>query len=166
VGRARAGNREEPIRGEGLRERNRKMPYLSRMTAALVAALLAMALALPAMAQRPVDHNAAGVIAAVVHVEDSLNDLVDIGDVNIEDINVIVIRDSLNNALRNSPILSNNVVTLQNFLNSNECSVVAVCNVRILLNNVLSNNNIAISDVVAIDVLSGGDVTIFVQPQA
>jgi len=142
------------------------MPHISRLAVALVAALLAMALAVPAMAQRPVDHNAAGVIAAVVHVQDSLNDLVDIGDVDIEDINVIVIRDSLNNALQNSPILSDNVVTLRNFLNDlvaledTECSLIAFCDA---FKEFLNNNDVLISDVVAIDVLSGGDINLYVQ---
>jgi hypothetical protein len=95
---------------------------------------------------------AAGVIAAVVQVNDTLNDLSVLspgGDQNIE---VVTVKDSLNNVLNNSPILSNNVITLQDFLNDNT-----------VLTDFLNDNNILITDVVAVDVLSGGDIVIFVQ---
>ena len=55
-------------------------------------------------------------MAAVAQVHDTLNELRVLspgGDQNIE---VVTVKDSLNN----SPILSDNVVTLQNFLNNNE----------------------------------------------
>lgn len=138
------------------------MPHISRLAVALVAALMAMALALPAMASHTVEDSAAGVVAAVVHVEDSLNDLDVLNDLTITDVHIIEVKNSLNRVLQNARFL-NNITVLQDFLNNNECSVVAVCD---SLNDVLNNNNIAISDVVAIDVLSGGDVNIFVQPQA
>jgi hypothetical protein len=61
----------------------------------------------------------------------------------------------LNRALNRNRV---KVLSLRNVLNNNSCSLVAVCN---SLNNVLQNANIAITDVIAINVLSGGDVVVF-----
>lgn len=123
--------------------------------AALVAgSLLSFGAAIPAGAQ-PVRQSgvAAGVVAAVIQVNDTLNDLTLLS--NIGSIEVVTVKDSLNNVLNNSPILSNNVVTLQNFLNN--CTVLSCFEIS----NFLNNNDILITDVVAIDVLSGGDIVIF-----
>ncbi len=128
----------------------------ARLAAALTAGALTLTVAAPALAApSPTNQSggAAGVVAAVVQVDDTLNELRVLspnGDQNIE---VVTVKDSLNNVLNNSPILSNNVVTLQNFLNNNT-----------VLTDFLNANDIAISDVVAVDVLSGGDIVIFVQP--
>ena len=98
---------------------------------------------------------AAGVVAAVVQVQDTLNNLqVLSGNENLE---IVTVKDSLNNVLQNARFL-NNITILQNFLNDPSCSVVAVCD---SLQNFLNDNNVQISDVVAIDVLSGGDVVVF-----
>jgi len=126
--------------------------------AALVAgSLLSLGAAVPAGAHPgayPIQVGFAHcVVAAVVQVNDTLNDLTLLS--NIGSIEVITVKDSLNNVLNNSPILSNNVVTLQNFLNN--CTVLSCIEIK----NVLNNNNLLISDVVAIDVLSGGDIVIF-----
>lgn len=125
----------------------------SRLAATLGAAVMAIGLAAaPANAKQT--GVATGVIAAVVQVDRTLNDLV---DVNIEDSNIeiITVKDSLNNVLNNNrvEVLSRNQTTLQNFLNNNN-----------VLTDFLNNNNVQIDDVVAIDVLSGGDINIFVQP--
>ena len=79
----------------------------------------------------------------------ALNDLTvgDITVVNVED--VLNNNNVLNNVLNNS--LNDNTV-LTDFLNDNT-----------VLNEFLNNNDIAISDVVAINVLSGGDVVVFQQ---
>lgn len=61
----------------------------------------------------------------------------------------------LNRALNRNRV---KVLNLRNVLNNNSCSLLGVCN---SLNNVLQNVNIAISDVIAINVLSGGDVIVF-----
>jgi hypothetical protein len=53
----------------------------------------------------------------------------------------------LNNALNNNNV---NIVRLRNVLNNNE-----------VIKRALNNNNIAISDVVAIDVLSGGNIVVY-----
>ena len=130
----------------------------ARLAAALTAGALTLTVAAPAIAAPSTTNQsggAAGVVAAVVQVDDTLNELRVLspnGDQNIE---VVTVKDSLNNVLNNSPILSNNVVTIQDFLNNNDVAV---------LTDFLNNNNIAIDDVVAVDVLSGGDIVVFVQP--
>ncbi|HUQ22109.1 MAG TPA: hypothetical protein VM049_03765 [Gaiellaceae bacterium] len=98
---------------------------------------------------------AAGLVAAVVQVQDTLNNLqVLSGNENLE---IVTVKDSLNNLLQNARFL-NNITILQNFLNQPDCSVVALCD---SLTNFLNNNNVLITDVVAIDVLSGGDIVVF-----
>ena len=98
---------------------------------------------------------AAGLVAAVVQVQDTLNNLqVLSGNENLE---IVTVKDSLNNLLQNARFL-NNVTILQDFLNNPNCSVVAVCD---SLYDFLNNNNVQISDVVAIDILSGGDIVVF-----
>ncbi len=125
------------------------------MAAVLTAGTMTLTLAAPAIAApSPTNQSggAAGVIAAVVQVDDTLNDLSVLspgGDQNIE---VVTVKNSLNNVLNNSPILSNNVITLQGFLNDNT-----------VLTDFLNDNNILITDVVAVDVLSGGDIVVFVR---
>lgn len=126
-----------------------------RLAAGLTAGAMMLSITGPAFAApNPTNQSggAAGVVAAVVQVDDTLNELSVLspgGDQNIE---VVTVKDSLNNVLNNSPILSNNVITLQNFLNNNT-----------VLTNFLNDNDILITDVVAVDVLSGGDIVIFVQ---
>jgi hypothetical protein len=78
---------------------------------------------------------------------------------NIGNLQVVNVEDVLNNTdiLRNARFL-NNITILRDFLNDS-------VNNNNILNDFLNNNNIAISDVVAVDVLSGGDITVFVQEQ-
>jgi hypothetical protein len=122
--------------------------------AALVAgSMLSLGAVAPAAAQPTQVGGAAGVVAAVVQVNNVLNDLTLLS--NIGSIEVVTVKDSLNNVLNNSPILSNNVVTIQDFLN--DCTVLSCIEIR----NVLNENDILITDVVAVDVLSGGDIVIF-----
>lgn len=129
----------------------------ARLAAVFTAGAMTLTVAAPAIAApSPTNQSggAAGVIAAVVQVDDTLNDLSVLspgGDQNIE---VVTVKDSLNNVLNNSPILSNNVITLQDFLNDNT-----------VLTDFLNDNNILVTDVVAVDVLSGGDIVIYTVPQ-
>jgi hypothetical protein len=129
----------------------------------LVMLALVCAIAVPAATAAPSPNNqsggAAGLVAAVVQLQDTLNDLTALN--NTGTIKVVEISDSLNNVLQNASFL-NNITILQDFLNQPDCSVIAVCD---SLNNVLNENNVAISDVVAVDLLSGGDINVFVQPQ-
>ena len=90
-----------------------------------------------------------------MQVDRTLNDLQVLS--NIGNLEIVTVKDSLNNVLQNARFL-NNITILQNFLNNPTCSVVAVCD---SLKNFLNNNNVLITDVVAIDVLSGGDIVIF-----
>lgn len=122
--------------------------------AAVSAAVIGLSAA-PALAVPNQVGTAAGVVAAVVQVDRTLNNLNVLS--NIGEIKVVEVKDSLNNVLNRSPILSNNVVTVQDFLNN--CTVVSCIEITDFLND----NNVAISDVVAVDVLSGGDITVFVQ---
>ena len=98
---------------------------------------------------------AAGVVAAVVQVDRTLNDLQVLS--NIGNLEIVTVKNSLNNVLQNARFL-NNITILQNFLNNPTCSVVAVCD---SLQNFLNANDVLITDVVAINVLSGGDIVIF-----
>lgn len=131
---------------------------MSRTNSRLAALLSvsALALALPASAAAAPSHathqsgGAAGVVAAVVQVDDTLNNLTVLD--NAGTIEVITVKDSLNNVLNRSPILSNNVITLQNFLN--DCTVVSCIEITDFLND----NNVQIGQVVGINVLSGGIV--------
>lgn len=73
---------------------------------------------------------------------------IDITLVDIDDVTVNVRQvDILNNVLNNNNV---EILNLQNVLSNNT-----------FLNNFLNNANILITDVVAIDVLSGGDLVIF-----
>lgn len=76
-----------------------------------------------------------------------------IGLVNLNDVLNNAQVTALNNILNGSNILSGIRLDLQNVLNNNT-----------VLNDFLNNNNVAISDVVAVDVLSGGRLTIFYLP--
>jgi hypothetical protein len=120
------------------------------LTALALVSMAAVASAAPADATRQ-SGGAAGVVAAVVQVDDTLNNLSVLSDIG--SVEVITVKDSLNNVLQNARFL-NNVTVLQDFLNNNDVDV---------LNDALNNNNVVISDVVAIDVLSGGDLVIFSQ---
>ena len=128
-----------------------------------VLGVLVAGLSIPAATAAPNPNNqsggAAGVVAAVVQVQDTLNNLtVDV--LNGSNVEVVTVKDSLNNVLQNANFL-NNITILRDFLNQPNCSVIAVCN---SLNDVLNNNNVQISRLIAIDVLSGGDIVVFQQP--
>ena len=138
-----------------------------RLLAVLPAlALAAVAFAPAAQAQQGGQQRAVALgtlIDAIVQVQANITDVLNDADIlndSLNNVNVqlISVKDSLNGAqlnvlsdiLNNSQVLSNNVTTLQNFLNGNT-----------VLQDFLNNNSIAISDVIAIDVLSGGNIVIF-----
>ena len=128
-----------------------------RMVLALAATLALSVVSTGAAAPNPNNQSggAAGVVAAVVQVQDTLNNLQVLG--GNENLEIVTVKDSLNNVLQNARFL-NNITILQDFLNQPNCSVVALCD---SLTNFLNDNNVQISDVVAIDVLSGGDIVVF-----
>ena len=118
---------------------------------ALTAAALTPAAAAPNQAA-----SAAGLVAVVAQVDRTLNDLSALSDIG--EINIVYVDDSLNNlqVLNRSPILSDNVVTVQNFLNN--CTVLSCFEIS----NFLNENNVNLQDVISVDLLSGGDVNVFV----
>jgi hypothetical protein len=84
-----------------------------------------------------------------------------LNDLTITDVRVVNVEDAVNNNRVLNNVLNNNqtdIAVLQDFLNNSLNNN----NVEII-KNALNDNNVAISDVVAIDVLSGGEVVIFVQ---
>ena len=132
--------------------------HLMRGAAAFATATaLALGSVGPAVAQPNQVAGAAGLVAAVVQVDRTLNNLQVLS--NIDEINIVYIEDSLNNlqVLNRSPILSNNVITVQDFLQ--DCSGVLTC---FEISNFLNDNNVNLQDVIAIDILSGGDINVFV----
>lgn len=145
---------------------------LSRKTIFQAAAAASLILAAPsiASAQSGGGNNQKVGQATVGNLISALNNIaVEIGELNalnnltVTDVRVVDVDNVLNDnnvEAFNNALNRNNVeiLNLRNVLTNNSCSVVAVCN---SLNNVLQNANIAITDVVAIEVLSGGDVVIF-----
>ena len=84
-----------------------------------------------------------------------------LNDLTITDVRVVNVEDAVNNNRVLNNVLNNNqtdIAVLQDFLNNSLNNN----NVEII-KNALNDNNVAISDVVAIDVLSGSEVVIFVQ---
>lgn len=106
-------------------------------------------------------------IAALNNVSVAINQLNALNNVNVSQVRLVNVQnllngnnvEALNNALNRNNV---EILNLRNVLTNNSCSVVAVCN---SLNNVLNNNNVAIGQVVALSVLSGGNVILFYQPQ-
>ena len=111
------------------------------------------------MAQRAQQNTVGNLIAALNNIAVQITNLEALNDLTITDVRVVNVEDVLNNnnvEAFNNALNRNNVeiIELQNTLNNNE-----------IVKNVLNNNNVAIGEVVAIDVLSGGDVIVFFQPQ-
>lgn len=100
---------------------------------------------------------AGNLIAALNNVAVEIGQLNALNDLTVGDINIINVEDVLNNAriLNNSRFL-NNITILQDFLNDS-------VNNNNVLTDFLNESQINISDVVAIDVLSGGDINVFVR---
>jgi hypothetical protein len=133
-----------------------KARVMRSAAATATAAVLALGTAGPAVAQPNQVAGAAGLVAAVVQVDWTLNNLSVLSDIG--EINIVRIEDSLNNlqVLNRSPILSDNVVIVQDFLNN--CTVASCFEIS----NFLNDNNVNLQDVIAIDLLSGGDINVFV----
>jgi hypothetical protein len=133
------------------------------LTVVLAAALVVAPTASPQQENRQA--NFGNLIAALNNINvqiERLNVLSNIRDSNVQVVNVEDVLSgnnirALNNALNNNNV---EILTLRNFLNNvlnnPNCSVVALC-------DVLNDADIVVSDVIAINVLSGGDVFIFEQ---
>jgi hypothetical protein len=136
------------------------------LTVVLAAALVVAPTASPQPDNRQATFG--NLIAALNNINvqiDRLNVLSNIRDSNVQVVNVEDVLSgnnirALNNALnRNNVEILNLRNFLNNVLNNPNCSVVALC-------DVLNDADIVVSDVIAINVLSGGDVIIFEQPPA
>jgi hypothetical protein len=135
------------------------------LTVVLAAALVVAPTASPQQDSRQA--NFGNLIAALNNINvqiERLNVLSNIRDSNVQVVNVEDVLSgnnirALNNALNNNNV---EILTLRNFLNDvldvseTQCSLVALC-------DVLNDADIVVSDVIAINVLSGGDVIIFEQ---
>jgi len=111
----------------------------------------------PSLAQSGAQTTFGNLIAALNNIAVNIDELNALNDLTIGDITVVNVEQVLN---------GNNVEALNNALNNNN---IEILNLREVLSNnvvileVLRNADIQITDVIAIDVLSGGDVNVFVQ---
>ena len=102
-------------------------------------------------------------IAVNIDELNALNDLT-IGDITLVDVDNLLSGNNvraLNNALNRNEV---DIGILQNFLNDiriQDCAILSCDAVDVTLQNFLNQPNIVITDVIAIDVLSGGDLIIF-----
>jgi hypothetical protein len=111
----------------------------------------------PAMAQRAQQNTVGNLIAALNNIAVQITNLEALNDLTITDVRVVNVEDVLNN---------NNVEAFNNALNRNNVEVITLqdtLNDNQIVQDVLNNNNVEIGQVVAIDVLSGGDVIVFYQ---
>jgi hypothetical protein len=137
-----------------------------RLATVLAVALLLLSIAGPALAQTQDNEvrqvTFGNLIAALNNINVEINNLQALNDLTITDVRVVNVEDVLNdnnvrafnNALNRDEV---DIAVLQNFLNNSLNDNV------VTIREVLSNNNVAIGEVVAIDVLSGDDVVIYVQ---
>jgi hypothetical protein len=137
-----------------------------RLATVLAVALLLLSIAGPALAQTQDNEvrqvTFGNLIAALNNINVEINNLQALNDLTITDVRVVNVEDVLND---------NNVRAFNNALNRNEVDIAVLQNFLnnslndnvVTIREVLSNNNVAIGEVVAIDVLSGDDVVIYVQ---
>ncbi|MBD2296764.1 hypothetical protein H6G06_25595 [Anabaena sphaerica FACHB-251] len=97
----------------------------------------------------------ANLIAALNNISAEIQNLSVLNNLTVSQVRVVNVENLLNDnnvKVFNDALNKNNVqiLTLRNVLNNNE-----------VIQNVLNNNNVDIGQVVAIDVLSGGDVIVF-----
>nr|WP_290221308.1 hypothetical protein [Trichocoleus desertorum] len=111
----------------------------------------------PASAQRAGQATVGNLVAALNNIAVQITNLQALNDLTVQNVRVVNVEDVLN---------GNNVEALNNALNRNNVEIVTLRNVlnnNEVIKNALNNNNVAVNDVVAIDVLSGGDVVVFAQ---
>ncbi len=125
---------------------------------ALVAGMLAFG-APAAMAQQQTTRQATvgNLIAALNNISVEIGQLNALNNLTVGDVRLVNVDNVLNN---------NNVRAFNNALNRNNVEILNLRNVlnnNEIIKNVLNNAKINISRVVAIDVLSGGDVIVFFQ---
>ena len=131
-----------------------------RLAAGLTAGAMMLSLSGPAFAQ-PTQINTGSLVSALNNVNIEIDQLNVLNDLTVADVRVVNVEDAVNNNRVLNNVLNNNqtdIAVLQDILNNSLNNN----NVEIL-NDALNNNNVAISDVVAIDVLSGGEIVVFAQ---
>ena len=101
--------------------------------------------------------NQGNLISALNNVAVQIDRVNVLNGIDIEDVQVVNVQDVLKNGrVLNNVLRDANIQVLQDFLNDS----VNNNNVEVL-NNVLNNNDVTVDDVVAVNVLSGGDVVLF-----
>jgi hypothetical protein len=101
--------------------------------------------------------NFGNLISALNNINVEIAELNALNNLTVENVKIVYVKDLLN---------GNNVQALNNALNRNNVQILNLTNTlnnNTVIQNVLNNNNIAINRVIAIDVLSGGGVNLFVQ---
>ena len=141
---------------------------MKRLSALASVMVLALGVGIQTASAQPTNTqvNQGNLISALNNINVQIDRLNALNNLTINDVQVVNVEDVLNNSNVLTNFLNNSVnnnTILSNLLNNNNCSVVAVCNV---LNQSLNDNIVAISDLIAVNVLSGGDVILFYQPQA
>ncbi len=113
-----------------------------------------------ALAQPPVTQiNQGQLISALNNVNVQVDRVNALNNLTLSDIRVVNVQDVIHNSsVLNNALRDANIQVLQDFLNGSLNN-----NVVQVLNNALNNNNVNVSRVVAVDVLSGGDVILFNQ---
>ncbi|MEP0872287.1 hypothetical protein NDA01_20955 [Trichocoleus desertorum AS-A10] len=111
----------------------------------------------PASAQTATQATVGNLISALNNIAVQITNLEALNNLTVENVRVVNVEDVLN---------GNNVEALNNALNRNNVEIDVLrrsLNNNEVIKNVLNNNDVAINDVVAIEVLSGGDVVVFAQ---
>jgi len=139
---------------------------MKRLSALASVMVLALGVGIQTASAQPTNTqvNQGNLISALNNINVQIDRLNALNNLTINDVQVVNVEDVLNNSNVLTNFLNNSVnnnTILSNLLNNNNCSVVAVCNV---LNQSLNDNIVAISDLIAVNVLSGGDVILFYQP--
>ncbi len=144
----------------------------ARLAALLTAGAMTLSVSAPALAQNQANQvaqiNTGNLISALNNVNAEINNLQALNDLTVNDVRVVNVEDALNN---------NNVQALNNALNRNQVDIDALQdflnqslnnNVQVIVQalndfNAANNNNVDLDDVVAVDVLSNGDVVVYAQ---
>lgn len=99
--------------------------------------------------------NQGQLISALNNIAVQVGDVTALNDLTIEDVQVVNVEDVLNNSnVLNNALRGANIQVLQDFLNGS-------LNNADIVQDVLNDNDVLVSDVIAVNVLSGGDVIVF-----
>ena len=111
----------------------------------------------PSLARSGTQATFGNLIAALNNIAVNIDELSALNNLTIGDVTLVRVGDVLS---------GNNIEALNNALNNNNVEILNLRNVlnnNTILTDFLKNNKVAIGQVVAIDVLSGGDVIVFAQ---